>query len=174
VTLSPAEAVSAFLAAASEVHMFRLAGISILISFTLPLLSYQDPPAKPDFSGVWQLDRSKTKAEVTQDVIWNINQQTANISIEESVGGKTQTTAKCAIGKQCEFEENGKKTSAMTYFLDKTLVQMRSAADNSSVIKRQLKLNEDGSLSAELITIVPSDKKEVLVFTRQKTAEAKR
>jgi hypothetical protein len=62
----------------------------------------------------------------------------------------------------------------MTYFLDKTLVQMRSSADNSSVIKRQLKLNEDGSLSAELITIVPSDKKEVLVFTKQKTAEVKR
>jgi hypothetical protein len=57
--------------------------------------------------------------------------------------------------------------SAMTYFLDKSLVQTRSAPDNSTVVKRQLKLESDGSLRVELITIVPADKTELLVFTKK-------
>ena len=40
----------------------------------------------------------------------------------------------------------------MTYFLDKTLVQTRSASDNSTVVKRQLKLEPDGSMKVEQIT----------------------
>ena len=62
--------------------------------------------------------------------------------------------------------------TAMTYFLDTTLVQMRSASDNSTVVKRQLKMESDGSMKVEQITIVPSDKTEVLIFTKKAPAAA--
>ena len=53
------------------------------------------------------------------------------------------------------------------YFLDTPLVQMRRASDDSTVAKRQLKMEGDGSVKVEQITIVPSDKTEVLVFTKK-------
>ncbi len=146
--------------------MSRLIAIAILFSFTLLLSGWQQPPAKPNFSGAWQLDAAKSKTEA-KDLTWKIDHTPGDIGIEEVSGGKTLCNTKCAIGKVCEFDENGKKMSAMTYFLDTTLVQIRSAADNSSVVKRHLKMNEDGSLKVELITIVPADKTETLVFNKQ-------
>ena len=147
--------------------MSRLVAIAILFPFTLLLSGWQQPSAKPNFTGAWQLDPAKSKTEIKDDLNWRIAHTPGEISIEEFLGGKTVSSAKCAIGKACEFEENGKKMSAMTYFLDTTLVQTRSAADNSSVIKRHLKMNEDGTLRVELITIVPADKTETLVFNKQ-------
>ena len=90
-----------------------------------------------------------------KDLTWKIDQKDTEISIAETSGGKDLCTAKCPIGKGCEFEESGKKMGAMTYFLATTLVQTRSTADNSTVVKRQFKMNEDGSLRVELTTIVP-------------------
>jgi hypothetical protein len=125
-----------------------------------------EPSARPSFSGIWQLDSAKSKTDM-KDVVWKIDQKESEILIEETTGGKALCAAKCPIGKPCEFEDSGKKMGAMTYFLDKSLVQTRSAADNSTVIKRQLKMNDDGSLRVEMIQIVPSDKTDVLVFTKQ-------
>ena len=45
---------------------------------------------------------------------------------------------------------------------------MRRASDDSTVAKRQLKMEGDGSVKVEQITIVPSDKTEVLVFTKKR------
>jgi hypothetical protein len=150
--------------------MSRLIAIAILFSTTLLLSGWQKTPAKPNFTGVWQLDPAKSKTEVKDDLSWKIDQTPAEISIEELSGGKSLSNTKCVIGKVCEFSENGKKRTAMTYYLDTTLVQIRSAADNSSVIKRHLKMNDDGSLQVELITLVPSDKTETIVFNKQTTA----
>jgi hypothetical protein len=49
---------------------------------------------------------------------------------------------------------------------------MRRASDDSTVAKRQLKMEGDGSVKVEQITIVPSDKTEVLVFTKKAPAAA--
>jgi hypothetical protein len=146
--------------------MSRFVVPALGLLFALPVSAWQDAPARPSFAGQWQLDPAKSKTDV-KDLVWKIDQKDGEISIEEIVGGKAQCLAKCPIGKPCEFEETGKKVGAMTYFLDKTLVQTRSAADNSTVIKRQLKMDADGSLRVELITIMPADKTELLVFTRK-------
>ena len=136
------------------------------LCLAVPLLGWQQPAAKPSFTGVWQLDSEKSKTDL-KGVVWKIDQKDAQFLIEETEGGKPVSTSKCPIGKACEFEASGKKMSAMTYFLDSSLIQTRSAADNSIVVKRKMKLNEDGSLQVELVTIVPSDKTETLVFTKQ-------
>jgi hypothetical protein len=153
--------------------MSRLVLSAIVLCFSLPVSGWQqaaDRPTKPNFAGEWQLDSAKSKSE-SKDLVWKINhkqdEKAPEIVIEEIAGGKAVCSAKCPIGRPCEFEESGKKISAMTYYLDKSLVQMRSAADNSVVIKRQLKLEDDGSLRVELTTIVPADKTELLVFTKK-------
>lgn len=152
--------------------MSRWIGIAILFCFAASVSGWQKDsggPVRPSFSGVWQLDPAKSQTEL-KDLMWKIDQKDAEISIEETSGGKELCVAKCPIGKACEFEESGKKMGAMTYFLDTALVQTRSAPDNSVVIKRKFKLNEDGSLRVELNTILPSEKTEVLVFTKQGAA----
>jgi len=142
--------------------------IAILLCLTLPLYGWQNDPAtsRPSFAGVWQLDSSKSQTDA-KDLTWKIDQKESEITIEELSGGKALSVAKCPIGKSCEFEETGKKMGAMTYFNGKALVQTRSEPDNATVIKRKMQLNEDGSLRVELTTIVPVDKTEVLVFTKQ-------
>jgi len=153
--------------------MSRLVLSAIVLCLSLRVMALQqpaEPPAKPNFAGEWQLDAAKSKSDA-KELIWKIahkqDEKAPEIAIEEIAGGKALCSAKCPIGKPCEFEESGKKISAMTYYLDKSLVQMRSAADNSTVVKRQLKLEPDGSLRVELITIVPADKTELLVFTKK-------
>lgn len=149
--------------------MSRLLGIAMLFSFTSALWAWQQPAVRPNFTGSWHLDPAKSKTELKDDLVWKIDHKGPDIAIEEIAAGKSMMNAKCSIGKACEIEDSGKKTSAMTYFLDMKLVQMRSAADNSTTVKRHLSMNEDGTLQVELITIVPADKTEVLVFTKEKS-----
>jgi hypothetical protein len=149
-------------------------GTGILFCFVLTLYGWQQVssgPVRPSFAGTWQLDASKSQTEM-KDLLWKIEQKETEISIEETSAGKSLSLAKCPIGKSCEFEDSGKKMGAMTYFLDTALVQTRSTADNSSVIKRKITLTGEGALRVELTTIVPSDKTEVLVFTKQAAAAA--
>jgi hypothetical protein len=152
--------------------MSRLIGLAILFWLPSSVLGWQEPAPKPNFSGTWQLDAAKSKSDVKEDLVWNIDHKLGDIVIEEISAGKPLCSAKCTIAKPCEFDDNGRKMTAMTYFLDTTLVQMRSAGDNATVIKRHLKLEADGSLKVEQITIVPSSKSDVLVFTRQKPVAA--
>lgn len=154
--------------------MSKWIGIAVLFCFTLSLSGWQKAPAgavRPVFTGIWQLDPAKSQTD-SKDLMWKIDQKEAEISIEESSAGKELCLAKCPIGKACEFEDSGKKMGAMTYFLDTALVQTRSTADNSTVVKRKFTMTDDGSLRVELTTIVPADKKEVLVFTKQIAAAA--
>src|SRR5688572_8475871 len=154
--------------------MARCIGTGILFCFALTLYGWQQAssgPVRPSFAGVWQLDPSKSQTEM-KDLLWKIDQKEAEISIEETSAGKAFSLAKCPIGKSCEFEDSGKKMGAMTYFLDTALVQTRSTADNSNVVKRKFTLTGDGTLRVEMTTIVPSDKTEVLVFNKQAAAAA--
>ena len=151
--------------------MSRRFGFLILFGLSVNLSGWQQPSTKPNFSGFWQLDQAKSKTDM-KDLVWKIDHQSNDILIEELAGGKSVSHAKCSVGKLCEYNDSGKQMTAMTYFLDTTLVQMRSSSDNSSVIKRHLKMADDGSMTVELITIVPADKKDVLVFMKQKTGSA--
>ncbi len=136
------------------------------------LCAWQAPAEKPSFTGTWQLDAAKSKGDTKGNLVWKIDHKSGDISIEEVSDGKAISTAKCTIAKPCQFEEAGRKMSAMTYFLGDTLVQIRSAEDNSTAIKRQLKMDTDGTMHVELITIVPADKTEMLVFAKQKVGTA--
>jgi len=153
--------------------MSRLIALAVLFWLTCPVAAWQAPAAKPNFSGSWQIDAAKSKPEVKDDVVWKIDHKQGDISIDELLVGKSVCSAKCTIGKPCEFQGHGKKMTAMTYFLDTTLVQMRTAGDNSSVVKWQMKMDPDGSMEVEQITIVPADKTELLVFRKAANGGAK-
>jgi hypothetical protein len=45
-------------------------------------------PRDPIVDSSTQLDRSKTKAEVAQDLVWNINQQTGDIAMKKSLAAR--------------------------------------------------------------------------------------
>src|SRR3954453_22134826 len=150
--------------------MSRFIGPAVLFCWTLPLVGWQQPAARPNFSGSWQLDLVRSNTALKDALVWKIDHKLADIAIEEVSGSKTLSSAKCTIAKPCEFDDNGKKNSAMTYYLETTLVQIRSAPDNSSVIERHLTIDEHGAMRVEVMAIVPSGKPEVLVFTRQNPA----
>jgi hypothetical protein len=153
--------------------MSRLIALAVLVWSTCPVAGWQGPAAKPNFSGSWQIDAAKSKPEIKDDLVWKIDHKDGTIAIDETAVGKSLCNAKCSIGKPCDFEAHGKKMTAMTYFLDTTLVQMRSASDNSSVVKWKIKMDPDGSMKVEQITIVPADKSELLVFRKKGDAGAK-
>src|SRR4051794_37234618 len=154
-------------------YMSRFIGTAILLCSTLPLFGWQQSAAtRPNFSGSWELDLAKSNTALKDTLVWKIDHKLADIAIDEVSATKTLSSTKCTIAKPCEFDDNGKKSSAMTYFLETTLVQIRSAPDNSSVVERHLTIDEHGSMRVEVMGIVPSSKTEVLVFTRQNAAAA--
>jgi hypothetical protein len=62
----------------------------VFASLTLVLgLSQTAPVSKPDFSGSWTLDRSRSQS--SESITLTIKQNTAEISIETQIDGKTST-----------------------------------------------------------------------------------
>ena len=49
--------------------MLRLIGLAIPFCLTLPISGWQGPVAKPNFSGSWQLDITKSKTDVKEDLV---------------------------------------------------------------------------------------------------------
>jgi hypothetical protein len=66
-----------------------------------------------EFSGSWQLDIAKSKTDVKEDLVGKIDQKSGDIAIEEISLGKSTCTAKCALGKSCELDDNGRKMTAI-------------------------------------------------------------
>lgn len=77
--------------------MLRLIGLAIPFCLTLPISGWQEPVPKPNFSGSWQLDITKSKTDVKEDLVWKIDQKSGDIAIEEIALGKSTCTAKCAL-----------------------------------------------------------------------------
>ena len=63
---------------------------SVVASLTLALGLLQSvPAAKPDFSGSWEMDRSRSQS--TEAITLKITQSPTEITIETQTGGKTAT-----------------------------------------------------------------------------------
>ena len=123
---------------------------------------------KPNFTGTWQLDGSKSEFHNVKlaDATWSIQEGDNSIHITESEGGKSKKLElKCTTdGKDCEASD---KAKASFWFNGPLLVEMETRGDH--VIRYRFKISEDGkSLRVELTHIVPQlDGMDVLVFGKQ-------
>jgi|SRR5580698_2813013 hypothetical protein len=143
-----------------------LLACSAFAILTLPLPG-QD---RPDFSGTWQFDSSKSEIHgvTAAGAIWVINEGENSIQITESDNGAgKKTELKCTTdGKECKIS-GAKASSASFWFNGPMLVEMESRGEH--VTRYRLNLSADGkTLTVATTSIVPkSTQDDVLVFQKQ-------
>jgi hypothetical protein len=124
---------------------------------------------RPDFSGTWQFDSSKSELHsvAAAGAIWVINEGENSIQITESDGGAgKKTELKCTTdGKECKI--SGAKATASFWFNGPMLVEMESRGEH--VTRYRMNLSTDGkTLTVATTSIVPqSAQDDVLVFQKQ-------
>lgn len=129
---------------------------------------------KPDLSGKWQLDASKSEMQLNRlsGVTMVISETDGKININEDQkladGKERKITYTCTTdGKECEVA--GAKAKASFWYNGPMLVSMETQHNGGSVIRQRLKLSQDSKqLTLEISSLVPqSDKTDKLVFERQ-------
>jgi hypothetical protein len=123
---------------------------------------------RPDFSGSWQFDASKSELHNIKlaDATWTIEASENSIHLTESEGGKSKPVEfKCTTdGKDCA---SSAKAKASFWYNGAMLVEMETKGDH--VTRYRLTLSQDGkTLKVETTYIVPkTDGNDVLVFNRK-------
>jgi hypothetical protein len=109
----------------------------------------------PDLNGIW-------KASDTGDSI-SIHQTEDRVEIAES--GKETAEIKCnTLGQACKI----KGGEVSLWYNGETLVVVESLHGNSRVIKKKLKVSEDGkSLEEEIVSITPPGASQRVSLARQ-------
>jgi len=142
-----------------------LTACSALAVLVVPLAA-QD---RPNLSGTWQFDSSKSELHSTKvaGATWVIHEDEDSIQITESAeGASKKIEMKCTTdGKQCKV--GGEKATASFWYNGPVLVEMETKGDR--VTRYRMKLSDDGKmLTIETTFIVPqSTQDEVLVFRKQ-------
>jgi hypothetical protein len=129
---------------------------------------------KPNLTGTWQLDPSKseTNAGKSSVLTWLIQEKAGSIEmkqVEKDGSGRERQLAAftCGIGgKECSIKDSDGSAKALFWYNGPMLVEMRT--HNDHVSKYRMKLGEDGkTLSVEMMSIAPvSDKAEHLAFSK--------
>jgi hypothetical protein len=142
-----------------------LVACSAFAVLLLPLAAQE----RPNLSGTWQFDSSKSElhaAKVT-GATWVINEDDSSIQINESedADGK-KLELKCTTdGKECKV--GGEKATASFWYNGPLLVEMETRGDH--VVRYRMKLSDDGkTLTVDSTSIVPqAAQDDVLVFRKQ-------
>jgi len=146
-------------------NVATLLACSVLAVLTGPL-SGQD---RPDFSGTWQFDSSKSELHslTVAGATWVINEGENSIQITESDSGASKKIElKCTTdGKECKVA--GGKATASFWYNGAILVEMESKGEH--VTRYRMKLSADGkTMTVATTSIVPqSSQDDVLVFQKQ-------
>jgi hypothetical protein len=128
---------------------------------------------KPNFSGTWHLDKSKSG--LSPDVgsmTWTIQQDDSTVQVvqEGTVDGKPfKAEFKCSVlGKECPMNDRDHKAKASVYFNGPVLVVMKTQGrKDSEATKERLKLLPDGNtMEVDVMYIMPQKDGEKLVFTK--------
>ncbi len=133
------------------------------------LCGYAVGQDRPDFSGTWQFDASKSELHNLKltSATWLIEERDDSIHITESEAGRSKKIEmKCTTdGKECDV--SGDKAKASFWYNGPMLVEMEKKGDH--VIRYRLKISEDGkTLKIETTQIMPqTDGIDTLVFTKQ-------
>ena len=130
--------------------------LSVVASFTLALGLLQSVPApRPDFSGTWAMDRSRS--QTSESTTLKITQSATEITIDTEIGGKTSTrTFAFEASKHPASETISTGHSHASW--DGTILVSESVGEISgqTVSYRQLRyLNGPGTeMTVESVTIV--------------------
>ncbi|HLH00455.1 MAG TPA: hypothetical protein VKX49_29390 [Bryobacteraceae bacterium] len=146
--------------------MRKLECLAVCFGFTLfaALANGQD---RPNFSGNWQFDASKSELHNLKmsDATWAIQEADNSIHLTLNESGKAVELKCTTDGKDCNA--SGEKAKASFWYNGPMLVEMETKGDH--VIRYRLKLSDDGkTLRVETTSIVPKeDATDVLVFTKK-------
>jgi hypothetical protein len=129
---------------------------------------------KPDLTGNWQLDASKSEMQLNRfsDLKLTISEKDGKINITQAEklpdGKERKVTYNCPTnGADCTVPETGAKASF--WYNGPMLVNMETEKKGGSVIRERLKLSADNkALTMEISNLVPaSDKVDKLVLEKQ-------
>lgn len=127
---------------------------------------------KPNFSGNWRMEASKSEAAP----IVTINQNENELRISSAPQQKESTDVTCnTMGKQCEATMDGDRVKVSYYYNGPMLVEMVfEGKNNERVTKTRRTLSEDGQkMTLEVIPMVPAGKDPYkLVFVRDQQVPA--
>ena len=128
----------------------------VFASLTLALsLSQAKPLPKPDFSGAWVLDR--TRSQSTESVTLEITQGTAEVSIETNSAGKaSKRTYPFEMSKHSASETISAGHTHASWDGTKLVTELIADIKGQTVSYRQMRfLNDAGTeMVVETITIV--------------------
>ncbi len=140
------------------------------LCFSLALLAVpvfgQD---RPNLSGTWQFDSSKSELHNTKvaGATWVINESDNSLQISQREEGDNKSVElKCTTdGKECKVA--GEKAKASFWYNGPMLVEMETQGDH--VVRYRMKLSDDGkTLTVNSTSIVPqSSDSDVLIFRKQ-------
>jgi hypothetical protein len=135
------------------------------LALGLPLAGQE----RPNLSGTWQFDSSKSEIHSVRvgGATWVIDEDDSSIKITVSADGTAKKIElKCSTdGKECKV--TGDKASASFWYNGPMLVEMETKGDH--VTRYRMKLSDDGkTLTVDTTSIVPqSTQDDVLVFRKQ-------
>jgi hypothetical protein len=147
----------------------RIAATFVVCSALAVLASPLGAQDRPNLSGTWQFDSSKSELHTVKvaGATWVINEDDSTIRISESEDGDgRKVELKCTTdGKECKVA--GEKGTASFWYNGALLVEMETHGDH--VTRYRMKLSDDGkTLTVDTTSIVPqSPQGDVLVFHKQ-------
>jgi hypothetical protein len=127
---------------------------------------------KPDLSGTWKLDQTKTDpGQGNKDLVLVIAERGSNIQLKETRGPNPKddvSSFTCTtMGTECAMQDGGDKAKVSVYYNGTVLVALKTHGKGGSVEKRRLSLSPAGdSLVMEIIHIVHAATTEKLVFSK--------
>jgi hypothetical protein len=143
---------------------------TLLACLALLLLAGRAPSQdqdRPNFSGTWQFDASKSELHFSKisSATWVIEEGDNSIHISQTENGKPKKTElQCSTdGKECKFPGDRRDSF---WYNGAMLVDMETK--NSSVTRYRMKISDDGkTLTVEVSQIVPqNDKPDTMVFQK--------
>jgi hypothetical protein len=147
---------------------------AVLLSGMFCAYAIAQDDSRPNLSGKWQLEPSKSDMQVNKlsGLTMVIAEKDGNISINEDekmADGRERTISyTCTTdGKECEVPQT--KAKASFWYNGPMLVGMETQRNGSNVLRQRLKLSPDSKeLTVEISSLVPqSDKADKLVLEKR-------
>jgi hypothetical protein len=129
---------------------------------------------RPNFTGKWQLDTSKSEIHSKVNATaWAIQQNEDSIAINQEINGKTALVKCATTGTNCKAKPDGESGEVMFYYNGALLVETDFLGhDKEHVVKKRLRLAADGnSIEIEVLHVAPVGPTEKWVFAKQVEAK---
>ena len=146
----------------------------VFVCFGVLLLTAAWAADRPDLSGTWVLDLSRSPNAAVKSEKLSISQKDDGVQLSDATtennGKEVKVDITCNTdGQQCKVKENGQATQVSLWYNGSMLVMMEQRHGNDYVTKKRLKPSDDGkSMSMEVVYIAPpGHKPETLTFTKQ-------